>query len=325
MVYSIEKFMMHCDLKQLRPKTMAFYEQTLRLFGMYLKNEKGITDANKITEADIKAYIDFLRQRGKYRPIQQIKGNRYSDTANFKETDKPVAITTINNYIRNLKVFFNFLVEERCIKKSPMQRIKQFKNPRKPQEFIEDSKFIELLQALDISKFVEYRDYVIIQLLLDTGMRLGECLSTKIIDVNLKSSAIFLPCDITKGKKDRYVFFSETMQKQLKRWIAYQDRYKETEYLFCTNFGNALGISNFETNFEKYCERINLKNVHPHVLRNNFSKRFLMNGGNILILSRILGHSSVVITERAYLDLDERDLQKQYKQFSPLEQMKRKK
>ena len=72
-----------------------------------------------------------------------------------------------------------------------------------------------------------------------------------------------------------------------------------------------------------YGDRIGLDNIHPHMLRNNFSKRFLMNGGDIYTLSKILGHSSVTVTEEAYLDLQDEDLRIQYQKYSPLQNLKR--
>ena len=59
-----------------------------------------------------------------------------------------------------------------------------------------------------------------------------------------------------------------------------------------------------------------------HGLRNNFSRRFLLNGGSIFVLSKILGHSSVSVTEKAYLDLQDEDLRKKYMSYSPLETMR---
>lgn len=59
------------------------------------------------------------------------------------------------------------------------------------------------------------------------------------------------------------------------------------------------------------------------MLRNNFAKRFLMQGGDIYTLSRILGLSSVKVTEEAYLDLDENDLRINYQKYSPLANLKR--
>lgn len=75
--------------------------------------------------------------------------------------------------------------------------------------YIKDMDFNRLLKSFDLSRFHEYRDYVVTQLIFDTGMRLGECLLIRDeTDINFNDRTIFLPADNTKGKKDRYVFFS---------------------------------------------------------------------------------------------------------------------
>lgn len=202
-------------------------------------------------------------------------------------------------------------------------RIKEIKCARKVVGFIEDGDFNRLLKAFDLSKFHEYRDYIVAQLIFDTGMRLGETLLIEETDIDFIKRTILLKAENTKEKKDRYVFFSQEMLKQLRRWLQYKDRYRQSKYVFCTNKGKLLKVNNYETNFKKYGERIGLSEIHPHMLRNNFAKRFLMQGGDIYTLSRILGHSSVKVTEEAYLDLDENDLRINYQKYSPLANLKR--
>ena len=154
-------------------------------------------------------------------------------------------------------------------------------------------------------------------------MRLSETLALTIHDIDLVRRTIYIPAEITKGRKDRVTFFSTTMSKWLNRWIRYKDTIQESELLFPTQRTNTLlTASNFERNFRVYLRRTNIeKNVTPHTLRNNFTRRFLMNGGDIYTLSRILGHSSVTVTEKAYLDLMDEDFRKKYQRFSPLENM----
>jgi integrase/recombinase XerD len=83
--------------------------------------------------------------------------------------------------------------------------------------------------------------------------------------------------------------------------------------------GEPISVSNFETNFKKYLLRAELNtNISPHCLRNNFAKRCLMNGMDIFTLSKILGHSSVQVTEQAYLDLTDEDLGRKYANYSPI-------
>ena len=84
-----------------------------------------------------------------------------------------------------------------------------------------------------------------------------------------------------------------------------------------------MAIGTFETNFRNYVHRAGIaKNVSPHALRNNFAKCCLMAGMDIYTLSRILGHSSVTVTEKAYLDLTDNDIRRRYQHFSPIENMK---
>lgn len=321
--YQTDDFMFFCENKNLSKKTMVSYEATLRLFSRYIEDNFSITNAKYVKEKHVKDYIMYTKNRGKYTFTANSQTDRINNPSARADFGKKVSITTINNYIRNLKVYFNFLVEERVIKKSPMDRIKQYKNPRKAKEQISDDEFSRLIKYLDTTKFHEFRDYIIIQLIMDTGMRIGECLSLNVEDVDIKNNAILIYAENAKSKKDRYVFFSNVMQKMLKRWLQYKDRYTDTELLFCTKKSTPLSISNFEKNFRNYVLRARItKNITAHSLRNNYARRFLLAGGDIYTLSKILGHSSVTVTEQAYADLSHEDIRKNYRRFSPLENMK---
>lgn len=322
--YDIDDFMDYCTAKNLAEKTINSYEQTLRLLSRYLIEVQNVKSAEDTKELHIREYIKYLQDRGKYTVTSNEETKNINFPENREDYGKKIEITTINNYIRNIKVFYNYLYKNRYITSNPVTRIKEIKCSRKVVGFIKNDEFNRLLRIFDLSKFHEYRDYIITQLIFDTGMRLGETLLIKEKDIDYINRTILLPSENTKGKKDRYVFFSEEMLKQLRRWLKYKDRYRQSEYIFCTNKGKPLSVSNYETNFKKYGVRIGLEEIHPHMLRNNFAKRFLMQGGDIYTLSRILGHSSVKVTEEAYLDLDTNDLRTNYQRYSPLANLKRK-
>jgi len=206
-----------------------------------------------------------------------------------------------------------------------MKKVRQLKVNRKAKEYISDEDFKKLISCLDKSYFSEHRDYAMIMLMIDSGMRLGECSCLLMDDISLANRQIALRAEITKGRKDRMVYFSGKTEQVLRRWVQYKDRYVTTDYLFPTrsNTGAHIQVSNFETNFKHYLQRIGLdENISPHCLRNNFAKRCLMNGMDIYTLSRILGHSSVTVTEQAYLDLTDEDLGKRYQHYSPVSAMR---
>ena len=322
--WQIDEFMIYCRSKQLREKTMLSYEQALRLFQRWCREQLNITQVDQITEGVIRRYISDLLERGKYTlyAVEEQKKTNYPDRR--RDYRNPISVITINSYIRELRVFFNWLDLEGEIAKNPMRRIRQLKENRKAKEYIEDEDFKKLVNNLD-KYYSEHRDYAMIVLMIDSGMRLGECTCLLTEDVNLAKRQIFLKAEITKGRKDRMVYFSSKTERILRRWIQFKDRYSGSDYLFPTrsNTGNHISVCTFETNFKHYLRRSGLnEKISPHCLRNNFAKRCLMNGMDIYTLSRILGHSSVTVTEEAYLDLTDEDIGRRYQHYSPVNAIK---
>ncbi len=322
--YCIGEYMVYCHSRQLRTKTMDSYEQALRLFERWCREQMDIDDVLSITENVIRRYINDLQERGKYTFYSDDKAKGTNFPERRRDFRHPISPCTINNYIRNLRAFFNWLDRDYVLKKNPMRKIRQLKVNRKAKEYIKDEDFKRLVSALDKSYFSEHRDFVMIILMMDSGMRLGECSCLLLDDIDLCHRQIMLRAEITKGRKDRVVFFSVKTEAILRRWLQFKDRYIDTDYVFpVKSSGSHVDVNGFETNFKKYLKRIGLKeDISPHCLRNNFAKRCLMNGMDIYTLSRILGHSSVTVTEQAYLDLTEEDLGKRYQHYSPVVSMR---
>jgi len=315
-----DEFMLYCRSTQLREKTMSSYEQTLHLFGRWLSDELKIYTVDKITENVIRKYIDDLMVRGKYTFYVNDLSKKKNCPDRRRDYRKPVSVTTINNYIRNIRVFFNWMEREYIIRKNPMKKIRQLKHNRQAKVFLSDEDLKKFLSKFDKSYFTEHRDYVMIMLMLDSGMRLGECSTVLVTDLEIARKRINLRAEETKGRKDRTVYFSPKTETIIRRWLQFKDRYVESDYLFpIKEHGGSIGVGNFESNFKKYILRAGLNEEYtPHCLRNNFAKRCLMNGMDIFTLSKILGHSSVEVTEQAYLDLTDEDISKQYHRASPL-------
>lgn len=289
----VEDYLANCTIKGLAPKTIKAYSQSLYTFYNWLGKE--IDGATKL---DIANYISSMSKRG-------------------------VSKVSVNNHIRNLRAYYNWLFDNDYICKNPMAKVRQIKVQREPVLFLQDEDIQSLLKAIDLSKYHEYRDKVVLLLLLDTGMRIGETLAITLDNVNFSNNSIYLPWQTTKGKKARTVFFSLTLRKLLKLWLKHRDIYvTNSPYLFPCSHGEILSVNAFERNLRRYSARVGIEGVTPKVFRNNFAKRFLMAGGDIYTLSRILGHSSVTVTEKAYLDITDKDLRERYQTFSPVENMK---
>ncbi|MBR3873729.1 MAG: tyrosine-type recombinase/integrase [Clostridia bacterium] len=319
--HSIALFMDYCQSKQLRPKTMASYEQTLKLFARWMEEEKRIARAEDVTEQHVREYIIDLQKRGKYTFCFDDRSMKLNRPTHRRDYRQAISNITINNYLSNMKVFFAWMVDTDCIVLSPMKKIHLLPQERKPKEYLEDDEVKALLRAMDRSYFPEYRDLIVMMIMLDAGTRLGETLSATVEQLNVAEKSLHLPANKTKGRRDRTVFFSAKTAKELRRWLQYKDRYCDSRFLFpVKHSGCPLTVESFETNFSHYVKRSGIKkHVSPHTLRNNFAKRCLMAGMDIYTLSKILGHSSVTITEQAYLDVTDADIKKRYSKFSPVE------
>lgn len=312
----------YCNFKNLSSKTIKSYSQTLLLFAKYLEEEKQISDIKKVDKKIVQEYLNFTKERGKYSYTYSIDTIKKNNMDKRSDLNKTISDVTINSYLRNIKAFFTYLEENNIVKNNNVHECKFIKVVRKTKEQLKDEEFNKLIKSMDCTKYSEFRDYVITNLIFDTGMRLGETLNLTINDLDIVRRTILIPAEINKGKKDRVVFYSIEMSKILQRWLKFKDNYVENELLFPTQRNTLLTTSNFERNFRVYLKRCKIKKqITPHGLRNNFARRCLMSGMPLIILSKILGHSSVEVTEKAYLDLQDEDLRKKYMNHSPLETM----
>lgn len=312
----IENFMLYCTSKNLSKKTLQSYEQTLKLFVSYLENEFSITEVEKVQSAHIRKYIQHLRERGKYTVVGREESKLKNFPDNRNDYGKPISTTTIANYLRNIKVFFNFLYEvEGEIKKNPCKAIENIKPERKQKQTLTPEDFKKVLRAFDTTTFHGYRNFLITKLLLDTGMRLGECLVLKPEDIDLNRKTILLKK--TKNGQERYVYFSPKTAKEIRHWLKFKDRYSDSDLLFPTTRGTMFKHHLYEKALREAGKSVGV-DIHPHQIRNNFAKYYILNGGDWFTLSRILGHSSVEVTQKAYLDFTDEDIQKKYQRHSPI-------
>lgn len=309
--------MVYCESKNLSKKTMKSYEQTLKLFLHYLKNEHQIDDVTKITIHHFRSYIQHLQTRGKYTVTSAKQINNNPEARN--DFGKTISPNTINNYIRNLKVFFNWLKEEEDILKNPLDKIPFLKTTERIKEIMSEEEIKIVLDSFDQTKFDGYRNYVITLLIFDSGIRITECLSVEAEDIDFYDNIILMRD--TKNKNERIIFFSQSMRKELKKWLQYKDRYINTNLVFPSNRGNKLSINTYETALRKLGEKLNIK-LYPHRIRANFAQYYLLNGGDLITLSRILGHSSIEVT-KIYLQFDKTTISKQHQKYSPLARLKK--
>lgn len=245
----LEDYMTDCKYRDLRRTTIRAYEQSLRLLFKFLEDNYGIIYVDDVKEEYIRNYIDFTKERGKYSYVSNDNKINSNVPQNRGDFGKKVSLCTLDNYIGNIKMFFTCCKNNKLISKDPSLRIKRIKYSRKPKAEITVDEFNKLLRSLDLTLFSEYLDYIVIQLLMDTGMRVGECLELREEDIDIRNKTIFIFGEIAKGRRYIYVFFSNTMQRMLQKWLNYKGRYVESDYIFVTNRGGKYQVHSFEKTY----------------------------------------------------------------------------
>ncbi|WP_407672977.1 site-specific integrase [Paenibacillus profundus] len=110
--FYLKDFLAFCQQKNLSKKTLSSYEQSLKLFVVYLKKEQGIDTLADVKTGHIRQYISYVQERGKYTVVSCEDTTKINFPHNRTDYKKKVSTVTINNYTRNIKVFFNWLKKE---------------------------------------------------------------------------------------------------------------------------------------------------------------------------------------------------------------------
>jgi site-specific recombinase XerD len=275
----VKEFLMELYRKNCRPNTLRGYNITFYAFIRFLQ-ETGHTRIETVTWEDLCAYVEQEHDRGK----------------------KPRSVRTRLN---NLWAFMRFLVDRSVIKPDILKRRIRIKIPESLPRAIDPEDIKKLLAVIK-----ETRDRAVILLLLRTGMRIGELLSTRISDINLKEKRIDI-YEAQKNRAGRVVYFSEDAERALKRWLGERD--PDQEYLFYGKSGNPLSYETMRQMYMTYIEQAELakKEYTLHSLRHTFASELLNAGMRLECLQPLLGHKSIEVT-RIYARLTDNTRREEY-------------
>lgn len=222
---------------------------------------------------------------------------------------------TFNIRRSNLKAFFNFLLSEGIIQKNPISFQKR-KDEEKKYQIPQDG-LIKLLSLPNKSTFAGLRDYCLMLITLDTGIRPQEALSLLIDDINLNSLEITVRKEIAKTNTSRTLPISAVTVMQIRKIIkARPSNWTFRTPIFCSFSGEAMLESSWSHQLKKYSKILDLS-ITPYSLRHCFALFYLRNGGNVFTLQRTMGHTDLNMTKR-YLALTNQDLLREHQFASPI-------
>ncbi len=257
--------------KNLSVKTLKAYSSDLTQFFKYEQN---------IIHPDICGFISYLNSEIKLRD------------------------TSIRRKIITLKSFYNYLIDSEIIDIYPFEKLKiKFKQERKLPKTLSVTEISKILKCFEIeittlSSFAlktYKRNAALIDLLISTGIRIGEAASITLSDIMTSERTILIH---GKGRKQRLIFISSNVTWDRLKTLIRERKNSACPYLFVNRYGRPLSIHGIENIYKKYVKKaqINTKST-PHYLRHTFATNLLANGADLRSVQEILGHASVATTQ----------------------------
>ena len=261
---------------------------------------------------DLEQLIDYL---GEDLMIKDL--NKYDLHEYISKISKSITSKSLSRKIATIKSLFKFMVSENIIENNISKSIRAPKISKKlPNHLTIDEMNLFFNKSLDMIG-MPLRDLSIIDLLYSTGIRVSECASILISNINFKNNSIKI---LGKGKKERIVLFGHKTKKNLMRYIN-EENIKIDGYLFIS--GNKKSKNNYITTrtiyniVKKYIKFVSSnEKLGPHSLRHSFATHLLQTGSDLMAIKDLLGHSSLSSTQ-IYTHLDTQRMKEIYDKSHP--------
>ena len=288
----IEEFIEECHIQNLSPQSVDWYQHRLRL----LFRESLGEQLSSLTLARVKSTLLALL-----------------------ETRQP---TTVNGYIAAAKRLCNYAIDNDYAVTFSPRRLKKMKAPQKLPPCFTVEQVEAMLRQPDRSRFSGLRDYTMMSLLLDVGIRLGEL-------TGLELAALTIPYLTIQGKgsKQRIVAMSDVMVKRLRTYLrvrqrAVADYDGEVTLLFPSRYGTKLSHRRVSDILKGYGEKAGVRGVRvsAHTFRFTYTTMAVRAGMSLTSLQTCLGHSTLAMT-RHYAVVSDRDAFAEARACSPLAAM----
>lgn len=286
-------YLSNCKERNLRQGTINHYRQSYTQFYKYFDKEMSLSDFN---EKMYKDYVLYLRET--------LKND-----------------VSINSYLRDMITTMHFLMKEGYVEHFQMKAIKVDKTNV---ETYTDTELKLLLAKPDLRtcSFTEYKCWVMTNFLFSTGVRQRSLINIQVKDVDFDNQVVYV--NVTKNRKSLIVPINKTMAKILSEYLKYRQHKSKEDYLFCNIFGEKLTKSTSYHILYEYNKKRGVETTGIHRYRHTFAKQWILNGGNVVSLSKILGHSSLQITQN-YINLLVSDVGKEVEEINLIEKFSQRK
>lgn len=273
------KYLSHLHRRNRRPNTLEVNFVAIKLFLKFIQ-EEGIRELGAVSRVSVEAFVEHEQDRGL----------------------KPA---TVYSHLSQTNAFLKFCIESGVVDEAVLKKRVRIKLPDYLPRAIEPEDVKRLVSVID-----QVRDRAMILMLLRTGMRIGELLGLRMLDLDLKDRRVLIH-EAEKTRVGRVVYFSDDAARALSTWLEKRERSKDL--LFYAQGRESLGYAGARAVFVKYVKLADLcgKGYTLHCLRHTFASELLNAGMRLECLQQLLGHTSLEVTRR-YARLTDKTREEEY-------------
>jgi len=301
-----------------RDRTLKDYIKMFEYFRTWLDDNYEIQYFDEITTDIIRNYINYCKyDKPKY------SGHKFIDS---NQQEIGLSDTTININLRCLKSIWNHLFREELIEVNPMDKVKLIKQDTNDlgNGFTQEE-ITALFQQPNKRDYVGWRDFVAMNTLYDSGLRIQELLSMRAGDLDFQSRFITVHADTAKGRRSRLVPISTHVAKMLLQLISENREHFRTDRIFLSSYGENLSANHFNKRLKYYAEKVGIdpkkKKVTAHAYRHAWATEMIKDVDPFTLCK--MGGWQDIRTMRKYIQIDTGRMRESHDHHSPVNKMKR--
>lgn len=267
------------------------FEAARQKFIQFLTEQKKAHATILAYSKDIEQLVKFLETSDK-KTLSVVTKNELEGFLKKLSTDGYTP-KSLSRKINSIKTFYRFLKTQNLVSVNPAAEINHPKYDIKPPRILSKMEYRALRDACRS----DIRTYAIVELFLQTGIRIGELANLKVENVKEKELLI----EALEEHPQREVPLNKAAKTAVDKWLLIRSS-SENNALFVTKTGRPLLIRNIRTTIDRYFQMAGIENAKVNDLRHTFIAHHLASGTPLTIISKLVGHKRLSTTEK-YLDL----------------------
>jgi len=238
----------------------------------------------------------FKPKRDCFTRVKEIDLLAYRSHLQYEKRHKTA---TVNQHVATLRSFYTFLYAEGIVKESVVEHLKPLSKPflRAP-EVPERNQILKLFRMVDTSNDRGKRDFAILQLFVQCGLRLFEVTNIDLKDIELHERKGYLLIVGGKGNQPREVPLNNTVRLALQSYLKVRLNLPNISKLFLSQLGQPLSVRSIHHLTKKYLEMAGMPDFSCHDLRHFFATELYNRHKDIILVKEALGHRTLESTLR---------------------------